>query len=78
VGNWSGPGCEVYIKPYFKKTLFLASWIWERFRSRFPFRNLKTAHDKAIKFTQINLIIIFNKYGKRLGGEVSDRYCYLS
>lgn len=46
--------------------------------SRFPFRNLKTARDKAIKFTQINSIIIFNKYGKRLGGEVGDGYCYLS
>ena len=79
MGNWSGSGCEVYIKPYLKKKrLFWASWIWERFRSRSPFRDLKTAHDKAMKFTQINLIIMFNKYGKRIGGEVGDRHCYLS
>ena len=22
MGNWSGPGCEVYIKPYLKKGFF--------------------------------------------------------
>lgn len=58
-----------YTLSLIKKRLFLTSWIWERFRSRFPFRNLKTAHDKTIKVTQINLIILTNK-GNAFGARV--------
>lgn len=70
----TGLGRGVRLNLILKKA-FSRFWVWERFRSRFPFRNLKVAQDKA---SQINLIINFNKYGKRLGGEVGKRYCYLS
>ena len=77
VGNWSGPGCEV--KAHLTKGFFGLPGSGRASDRGSPSVTLKPLMIRPSNLhSQINLIINFKKYGKRLGGEVGNRYCYLS
>ena len=77
VGNWPGPGCDV--KAHLKKGFFGLPGSGRGSDRGSPSVTLKTFMIRPSNLhSQINLIITFKKHGKRLGGEVGNRYCYLS
>ena len=77
MGNWSGPGCEVFIKPYLKKGFFGLPGSGKGSCRGSPSVTLKPLMIRPSNLHRL-IQLSFNKYGKRLGGEVGDGYCYLS
>ena len=76
MGNWSGPGCKV--KAHLTKGFFGLPGSGRSSDRGSPSVTLKPLMIRPSNLhSQINLIINFKKYGKRLGGEVGNRYCYL-